>query len=222
MEQPTADSQYPTTYTDARGIERTIITNDSDTLRMRLRDVDFVGDDFDSLSPVEGTSADQLRQFTLQQGALCACRIECQMPVPIGGRIQSQGTLLMSLTLGEPAPNAGLDREDLHLILEFDGRRFASPGKSGWFEDELRAIQKQLPEGIYMKACINCLYADYSPLGHGLFGGTMCFRNVKEEYRKVTTKNEFWSVHGRQDRLVQETYLCPQFERRVPGTGYRG
>jgi hypothetical protein len=38
----------------------------------------------------------------------------------------------------------------------------------------------------------------------------------------VRTKKEFWSVSGRQDRFVQETYLCPEFERRVPGTGYRG
>ncbi|MCE9532807.1 MAG: hypothetical protein K8T89_17050 [Planctomycetes bacterium] len=50
----------------------------------------------------------------------------------------------------------------------------------------------------------------------------MCFRNLKAEYLKVTTKKEFWSVHGRQDRFVQETYLCPEFERRIPGTGYRG
>jgi len=73
-----------------------------------------------------------------------------------------------------------------------------------------------------MKACINCLYSDYSPLGHGLFGCMMCFRNLKAEYVKVTTKDELWPIHDRYDRLVQETYLCPDFERRIPGTGYRG
>jgi hypothetical protein len=50
----------------------------------------------------------------------------------------------------------------------------------------------------------------------------MCFKNLKNEYLKVTSKDEFWSVHDRFDRLVQETYLCPEFSRRVPGTGYRG
>jgi hypothetical protein len=29
-------------------------------------------------------------------------------------------------------------------------------------------------------------------------------------------------LSDRYDRLVQETYLCPEFERRIPGTGYRG
>lgn len=79
-----------------------------------------------------------------------------------------------------------------------------------------------MPEGVFIKACINCRYSDYSPYGHGLFGCMTCFRNIKAEYLKVTTKQEFWSLHGRQDRFVQETYLCGEFERRIPGTGYRG
>ena len=140
----------------------------------------------------------------------------------IGGRIETDGALLVDLVLGDPAPNGGIDREGLRLVLQFDGRTFSGPGTSGWFEDELLAIQAQLPEGVFIKACVNCLYSDYSPYGHGLFGGMMCFRNLKAEYLKVTTKDGFWSVHGRQDRFVQETYLCPEFERRVAGTGYRG
>ena len=73
-----------------------------------------------------------------------------------------------------------------------------------------------LPDGVFMKICVNCLYSDYSPHGHGLFGWMMCFRNLKAEYLKVTSKAEFWSVHNRYDRLVQETYICPEFARRVP------
>ena len=140
----------------------------------------------------------------------------------MGGRVETDGTLRVDLVLGDPAPHGAIDREDLHLVLQVDGQTFSSPGTSGRFEDELLGIQVQLPEGVFIKACINCLYSDYSPYGHGLFGGMMCFRNLKAEYLKVTIKDEFWSVHGRQDRLVQETYLCPEFERRRPGTGYRG
>lgn len=222
MQQETADLRYPTTYTDARGSEQTVIINDSDTLRVRLRGVDFIGPDFDSLSPTEGATPEQIRQFTLQQGDLCSCRIECRIPVPIGGRIETDGTLLVELVLGDPAPNGWLDREDLRLVLRFDDHTFASPGTSGWFEGELLKIQAQLPDGVFIKACINCLYSDYSPYGHGLFGCMMCFRNLKAEYLKVTSKAEFWAVHGRQDRFVQETFLCPEFARRVVGTGYRG
>jgi hypothetical protein len=97
------------------------------------------------------------------------------------------------------------DYDQLRILLEYGGRQYTGPGTSGWFEDELLGIQAQLPEGVFIKACINCLYSDYSPYGHGLFGYLMCFRNLKEEYLRVTSKDEFWSVHGREDRLVQET-----------------
>lgn len=209
MRRDTADFRYPATYTDARGSERTVIANDSDTLRVRLRGVDFTGRDFDALSPMEGANPEQLRQFTLHQGDLCSCRIGCQIPVPIAGRVETSGILLADLVLGDPAPNGGIDRKELRLVLEFDGHTFSSPGTSGWFEDELLAIQSQLPEGVFVKACINCLYSDYSPYGHGLFGCMMCFRNIKSEYVKVTTKEEFWSVHDRPDRMSRKP-ICVQ------------
>jgi hypothetical protein len=101
-------------------------------------------------------------------------------------------------------------------------RQTSSGDSGGWFEGEWLDIQKALPEAVVIKACINCLYSDYSPYGHGLFGCMMCFRNIKDEYLRVNSKQSFWSVHGRQERMVQETYLCPDFARRIAGTGYRG
>lgn len=214
---------YPAKYTDAHGSEDTSISNDGQMLRITIRDVEFAATDFDSLEPSEDTDADQLRSFTLHHGQLCSCRIECEMQIPIHDNGKDlAGTLAIELQLGDPKPNGGLDREQLLVVLKYNERRVASSGKSGWFEDELIEIQNQLPNSVYMRACINCQYSDYSPLGNGLFGYMMCFRNLKEEYLKVTSKAEFWSVHDRYDRLVQETYLCPDFKRRIPGTGYRG
>lgn len=213
--------RYPATYSDAHGSETTTIDNDGETLRLTLRNVDFVGRDFDSLEP-NGATPEQLRVFTLNHGSLCSCRIEFRIPVPIHDRGSLLGGVLsVTLVLGDPAANGGLGGEQLRLVLEYGGQQIAGTGTSGWFEDELLEIQRQLPEGVFIKACINCMYSDYSPYGHGLFGGMMCFRNRKAEYLKVTTKQQFWSL-GRQDRFVQETYLCPEFERRIPGTGYRG
>ncbi|MEQ8787564.1 MAG: DUF6304 family protein [Pirellulaceae bacterium] len=214
--------RYPATYTDAHGSETTAIDNDGETLRLSVRGVEFVGSDFDSFEPKEA-APEQLRPFTLNQGCLCSCRIECRIPIPVheGGELLA-GSLSVELVLGDPAANGGIDREVLGAVLEYDGQQVVGPGTSGWFEDELLGIQSQLPERVFIKACINCLYSDYSPYGHGLFGSMMCFRNLKSEYLNVRTKQEFWSVHGRQDRFVQETYLCPEFEQRIPGTGYRG
>lgn len=127
--------RYPANYSDAHGSEATTIANDSEALRLSLRGVEFVGRDFDSLGPT-GAAPEQLRHFTLSQGCLCSCRIEYRIPVPVHDRGKLLGgALQVELVLGDPTPNGGLDREQLRIVLEYDGQRFAGSGKSDWFED---------------------------------------------------------------------------------------
>lgn len=218
-----AIERYPARYQDARGIEPTTIANDGETLRLVVRGVEWTGRDFDGLEAAPGASPAQLARFTLAAGSLCQCELAFDLPLVVvdtGG--DTPATLSVELRLGRPRPDGGLDDEEVRLTLASVHGRFVGAGTSGWFEDELLDIQRQLPPGVYLRACITCLYSDYSPAGHGLFGWMMCFRNLKAEYLKVRSKVEFWSVHDRAERLVQETYHCPEFERRRPGTGYRG
>jgi hypothetical protein len=215
--------QYAASYADRFGRESTSIANDGTTLSMVVRGVAFAGSDFDGLEPVAGTDPDRLASFTLQGGCLCSCVIEADIPILVatpGGT--EDGLLRARLELGQPAPNGGLDREHLILELRFGGRVFRSSGRSGWFEDEMLDVQNQLPPGDHLRACITCAYSDYSPVGHGLFGGLACFRDHKAEYRAVRSKADLFRIWGTMTGFVQETYLCPQFERRQPGTGYRG
>ena len=65
------------------------------------------------------------------------------------------------------------------------------------------------------------MYSDYNVYGNGAFGDMICHRQAKEEYLRVRSKQDFMRLRGPTER-VQETYLCAQFVRRVPGTGYRG
>jgi hypothetical protein len=207
--------RYPATYFDAKGTESTSIENDSELLRMSVRGVEFVGSEFDSLEPTMETTPSELSGFSFDHGFLSSCRIQCRMPIRINAHDRDgEGILEVDIALGK------FDHGSLRIALEHGGQRFAGPGNTGWFEDELNGLQKQLPSGWLVKACINCLYSDYSPAGHGLFGSMMCFRNRKQDYLAVRSKHQMWSLKC--DRLVQETYLCPEFERRVPGTGYRG
>ena len=214
---------YPARYSDVYGSETTVITNDGENIQLVVRGFTFNGTDFDSLSPSEQMTQEQLQQFPLHRNCLCSCCIECQIPIPLhdNGKVKD-GTLFVKLVLGDPIPNGNLEQQMLTFAFEYDVHQFISSGKSGWFEDELLEIQAQLPNGVYILACINCLYSDYSPYGQGMFGCLMCFRNLKTEYLAVKTKEDFWTVHDRYDRLVQETYLCPEFQRRTLGTGYRG
>ena len=181
----------------------------------------FSGTCFTSFS-VQGES--ELPPFDLHDDFLCRCTFEVKIPISIVNKEEetSAGVITAHVELGEPSSIGGLDKEDIKLDLEFNSWKIKSYGDSGWFEDELLEIQQQLPRGIYMKSCINCLYSDYSPFGYSSFGDMMCFRNIKDEYLKVKSKDDFWGVHDKFERKVQETYLCKEFKRRVPGKGYRG
>lgn len=211
------EHRYPAIYRDAHGTERTDIVNDGATLSMRLRGEVFTGESFDDFEPAgEGSG------FQLNKGFLCSCEIECSIPMEIVANGGSQeGTLKANLKLGAPAANGGLDEELLVLRLTIGEQTYQSSGGSGWFEDELLELQRKLP-GAYMRACIGCAFSDYSPLGRGLFGGLACFRDSKDLYRRVNSKQALFDAWDTMSEFVQETHVCGQFERRKPGTGYRG
>jgi hypothetical protein len=212
---------YPAKYCDEFGEEITTIKNDGKLLRMILRGVEFQGsmlDDWEAITEIPPSVS-----FPQYHGELCAYILELEMP---GSIVQNNhvlpGMLRVRLELGIPSANGGLDREDLQLELILDNLSFKSCGKHGWFEDELLEIHKLLPPQTYLKSCFNCAFSDYCPAGCGLFGCMACFRNTKQEYRSLTGKAAFFDLQDRIAEQVQETYLCPEFEKRTPNTGYRG
>ncbi len=210
-------ASYPAIYRDQLGEVTTTIQNDGRMLRMVIRGVEFADRSFDGFEPTVELDDSQLALFTLNQGCLCSCIIECDMPLLVAfGDEVVEGILLVHLELGDPSKNGGIDREELYLTLKIGDSSFKSSGKSGgWFSDELRDIQALLPEGAYIKTCINCALADYHPVGYGLFGGLACFRNNKEAFRAAKTKRELFRIWNTSIE-VQETYLCPEFVRWIP------
>jgi hypothetical protein len=213
---------YPTRYSDGRGTEMVSLRNDGASLLVRLREVTFCGRDFDSLEADSSSAPEALTSFDLHQGSLCNCTIECTMPISVvTGSRAAICALEVFLELGQPTANGGLDREVLILSILTEAQAFRSAGNSGWFEGELLSLQSSLPSGAYLKACISCAYSDYSPYGHRMFGGMACFRELKEEYSQVKGKYDLFPILDKAD-VVQETYLCPEFDKRLPNTGYRG
>lgn len=213
---------YPSKYSDANGEESALITNDGRNLSLVLRGVLFTGDDFDSLEPDARASKEDLKSFTFATGGLCACRLQVEMPVTIVNQgKETPGTLTANIELGAPIASGAIDREALLLSVRFGDKAYRSTSASGWFEDELRNLQSFLPNGVYIKACINCAYSDYSPYGHGFFGWMACFRNLKQKYLSVKDKHDLFPILNRAER-VQETYICSDFSKRQPNTGYRG
>lgn len=218
--------KYPTIYSDRNGVEHTVIENDGHELRMTVRGVLFHGKSFDDFEPAEQLDLEALKSFSFQNSELCDCTIECDMPMSIVVKDRAVcGNLNVRFLLGAPLRDrgGGLDRENLIIELRFENHRFTSRGNSsGFFELELADIQSSLPEETYIKACINCAFSDYNPAGQAAFGGMACFRDCREAYQSVKSKSEIFAVWDKKTEFVQETYLCSEFERRKPGTGYRG
>lgn len=208
-------------YKDRFGTIVGTMTNDGKEIRVNLNEWEFVGEMLDDMEPVRKKGLPS--RFRLEHGGLCDCTFEFGIPILI--RSQNElinSELLFTCELGKPKERGGIDREMFQISLDYKAKKTVSPGASGWVEDELLEIQKQLPENVFIQACINCQYSDYSPIGNGAFGKMMCFKNMKQEYLQVKSKDEFWGVHDLFDQFVQETWLCDEFERRTPGTGYRG
>ncbi|QDT94310.1 DUF6304 family protein [Gimesia algae] len=208
-------------YTDRIGTIVGTMTNDGADIRINLDGWEFVGKMFDDMEPVQSVCLPD--RFLIHQDSLVDCDFEFIIPVLVNDRNQLiKVDLSVHFELGKPNDRGGIDKEGFQIALEYNAIKYVSSGRLEDMEDKLLKIQKQLPDGLFIQACINCLYSDYSPYGNGVFGCMMCFRNLKQEYLQVKSKEEFFHIHDHFERQVQETWLCDEFERRVPGTGYRG
>lgn len=177
----------------------------------RIRGVKVWGADFDGLEPLDpGQREDGVLPLNAA-GEVGNCILSGSIPCRLD-------------VAGEPT-NADVDFEldltspdaSLTLSCSLGGRTYAVKGDL--FEDGLQRLEAVLPPEVRLVTCVTCLFSDYSPGGHGLTGMS-CHRDAKEQYLDVRSKADYWSVPVTED--VPEFYLCPQYRRRVPGTGYRG
>lgn len=239
---------YLAHYQDRFGKETTSIRNDGKMLRMTVRGVEFSGKAFDSLDPSADSDKSQLDTFHLYLGALCACEIECEIPVVVVDHVEEiQGVMTARYEFGLPNDEGqgtrfvrfiestedkglGLIEDDraidpmrLKLELAYDGQLLSSRGQNLYwsFDEQLSEIKEQLPQGVHLKTCWSCAFSDYDVAGSGSFGSLACFRNHKEEYRKVSGKAALNRLWNQRAELVQEIHLCPEFEPRQSGAGYR-
>jgi hypothetical protein len=218
-------ARYPATYRDKNGEEATTIENDGKRFRMIVRGVPFEGPHVGDLEPAIPYDSPQLTSFTLWGDPaigviLIDYAVEYDAPIPVMADEEIRlGRLHVAFDM-RMRDERGRLIDYLRLTLHFNGKAYAGRGGHSEFETELLAIQKALPEGVYMKACINCLFSDYCVYGNEIFGGMLCYRDNRAQYLAVKSKREYMKVYATEQ--VQETYLCPEFQRRIPGTGYRG
>lgn len=210
------DLVFPGTYEDARGVEPLTWHVASSTrpgwegsyeITTTVRGVAVWGRDWDTLAPdLVGPESGDLTDCVLS-GAL-PCTVETAAGVqPV--------EVVFTLDLRQP-----VDRwrpRNLRLATSHDG--WSAEVVDEWFEDGVQRLEAALPPGVRLRCCVTCLYSDYSPSGHGLMG-MCCHRDAKAQYLAVTSKVDYFAVPVTEH--VPETYLCEQYARRIPGTGYRG
>jgi hypothetical protein len=186
---------------------------------MCLRGTELQGDDFDSLQVVSEASAHFLLA-SFSGGYLSSCIIECVIPLlVVSGDNILQGLLHAHIELGETEEIEGHRGCGLQLRLEFGDHSYVSTGKHGGFwDDELFDIGKLLPPGTYIKSCINCALGDRGRY-QGAFGAVGCYRVNKAAYFQFKQSDwhpeRKWELLDLRTEDVQETYLCPEFEKRI-------
>jgi hypothetical protein len=115
-----------------------------------------------------------------------------------------------------------IEREVLQLELIHQGKSFKTSGRSEYysFDEQLEELKRLLPTDSCLEICWNCAFSDYSPMGNDVFGDLACYRDNKRQYLRVRSKHDLLKVPPTMS--VQETHLCPEFQKRKPCTGHRG
>lgn len=214
--------RYPAVVTDRWGRVETTLVNDGETFILSLRGNHFEGTSLDCLALV-GTPAETGEPPELVHGDLCSCTIEWRMPIDVflPGIGHASLPLHVRLVLGEPRPNRTLEAVGLTLGLRLPVGEAATTVPAD-MEDALLELQRRLPEDVRLLACITCAFSDYSPAGTALIGSLACFRDHKDAYRAVSSKQALFDLWDKRSGFVQETFHCSEFEPRQPGAGYRG
>ncbi len=206
------------TFRDKCGLEKIDIQSSGTSLSVVIRNIEFTGPSFDSLTPSRETNL-----FELCHGDLCDFEMKIVIPVKL---MTPRGTVDVGISvvfaLGAANSYGNPTSFFVNLSLSQPEFKLRSGNDSGDFEGAMLSLASQLPAGFQLQTCVTCGLSDYSPAGNGCFGSLACFRDVPDEYRKVNSKSDIFALWDRLTEYVQETHYCPQFESRPKGAGYRG
>lgn len=212
---------YQGTYQDKRGVETIAIKSDGSTMYLSLREIDFEGYDFEMMTgEIDATKFDyDIRRDG--SGGITNFQLTITIPIQLYDN-KTDKTFIEPLTtyveVGETTTIDGLDSELTGLILNTSFGEFKVEKNLEWMEDALIAIQEQLPSNIYLKTCISCKYANYSPFGNGMFGSIYCFKNLKSILKKLNDKTDLLDIWTKEAMdngnifSVQETFDCPEHQ----------
>jgi hypothetical protein len=214
------------------GIFEIEIVNNSENLRFEVDGFTFEGatfDDFEIINHNDYSEA-ELQRFSFNKVQcgneyvyeLCDCSITANFPIQIKNLETHdvfEENLKSKVVIGESIGRGGVKYIETHLDLKILETNYSTINYD--FEDGFLDLKKQIAPTYRFHNCFGCNFSDYSPYGKTLFADMHCYKNQKEAYLKVKDKFDFFRLKE-EDRTVQETYLCDDFEPRGTNIGYRG
>ena len=208
----------PVIYMDQLKTIHGELINDGHSMTLILEGNRFQSGFLDDFRPEDPASLPTGRFKLNQWEILDDCTLSFALPLQLikHGTEVSTG---IQITLKLDAPNDKVDRTAVSVDLLLTNKRI---GTFNCFEGVMEGVIKALPDGYKIKCCYGCAYSDYNVAGDQFFGSMACFRNLKGEYLKVRSKDDYMAIMDRREMFVQETHVCSEFETRPPDTGYRG
>lgn len=95
--------------------------------------------------------------------------------------------------------------------------------KTEYFETSMNELSGKMQDDYHMLCCFTCQYSDYSPFGNMEFGDMQCYKDHKDEYLSIKTKDGFIERLGNLAGIrKQEISYCDEFRLRNICDGYRG
>jgi hypothetical protein len=208
------------------------IKNDFEHLEFEIDNFKFIGTSFDDfeLLNYENYSKSELKNFSFNKirfgngfsYELCDCKLTVNIPIQIKD-IENEKVftenLEMKVETGKSIGNGMTEDVKVSLNLKIFDKNYSAVNFD--FENGANEIKSQLEPKYKFINCFGCSFSDYSPYGKAIFGTMLCFKNKKEEYLKVKSKDGLFDL-GKEDRIVQEIYQCSEYEPRGINVGYRG
>ncbi len=223
---------YKGIYKDKEGSYQIEILNTYDILSFQIGQFKFEGTSIDDFELIDYDKylPEDLKRFSFNKipcgndfsYELCDYELTLIMPIQFIDN-STQEVKFLDLKIhskcGKALRSGFLDKYELYLEVTLDQVKYV--GKGYLFEYAAQDLIQKLNKLYQFKSCFGCNFSDYSVYGQNTFGTMLCFKNQKRNYLAVKTKVEYMNL-DREDKLVQETFLCPEFEIRQNNIGYRG
>lgn len=204
---------YPTIYIDNFGEEETSFVSDGMSLKIQIRNQNFVGQSFESMELQASNLPLSDNDFSFNEyNSLTDCSFKVKIPLKLKDNQKYFESILniQVILSGSEHPKTKVFALTIDKIV-YDLQK---NGESGmWFETQMVRLQKLLPKNIKIKSCIFCAYSNYWVTGSDCFGTLLCFKKIKSKIVLVNNKSDYVDVAEENNgEATQETFWCSEFE----------